>query len=122
MEALNRVRDPNLRESLSNALAGIHKHLAGFQKERQDALAGKLSPRLLEMAHGAAQGNPLVPLHGGQSLAPAQVQAQAGNYAQAAQTWMNHHPYAVAHGHVPSFVQAWEAAISHAPAPGPTAQ
>lgn len=112
MGALNNARDPNLRESLSNALAAIHKHLAGFQKERQQALAGKLSPRLLEQAHGV----------GHHPNAPAQLQAAGGNYAGAVQTWMNHHPAAVAQGHVPGFVQQWEAAISNAPAPGPTAQ
>lgn len=137
MAALQSARDPNLRESLSNALAAIHKHLAGYQKERQEALAGKLSPRLLAEAHGirgANPGGPMIPLGdihphlvpggrlGAQQAPEAHALAALGNYQGAVQAWAAHHPYAMAHNNIPEYVRQWEAAYSHAPSPAATAQ
>ena len=108
--AISAAKDPLLKESLSTALAAIHKHLAGVQKERHQALKGMVSPRMLEQTYG-----------------PAHQQAAQGNYAQAIQTWEQHHPYAVTHGHIPGFISQWlshiqnPAATTSAPANGPTA-
>ena len=50
--ALASVTDPELRQSLATAMATLHKYVAGIHKEHQDALAGKVSPRLLQHAYG----------------------------------------------------------------------
>lgn len=119
--SLQAARDPQLRESLSMALAAMHKHLANFQKERQQALAGKLSPRLLEQAHGTAIAHVAHSATG--HIAPAMELANMGNYAGAAQEWIARHPYAMAHGNIPGYVTHWETlAHSNAPASGMTAQ
>ena len=52
--ALASVNDPELRQSLATAMATLHKYVAGIHKEHQDALAGKVSPRLLQHAYGTA--------------------------------------------------------------------
>lgn len=54
MAAMAQVHDPALKASFSVALAALHKWLAQDDKEHQQALAGKLSPRLMAQAHGAA--------------------------------------------------------------------
>lgn len=50
--ALAAVRDPELRTSLATAMAALHKHIAGIHKEHQQALQGKVSPRLMSLAYG----------------------------------------------------------------------
>lgn len=62
--ALAAVRDPELRQSLATAMATLHKYVAGVEKEHQDALAGKVSPRLLRHAYGSQ-------VTGGQMYGPA---------------------------------------------------
>lgn len=54
MAAMAQVHDPALKASFSTALAALHKWLAQDDKEHQQALAGKLSPKLMARAHGAA--------------------------------------------------------------------
>lgn len=102
--ALGAARDPGLKESLSNALAALHKHVANFQKERQDALQGKFSPRIMEQAMNGQHSNPLQLLG---PAGPAHELAAQGQYAQAAQQWEDRHPYAMRTGHIPAYVQQW---------------
>jgi len=45
--------DPALKAVFSSALASLHKYLAQDDKEQHQALAGKMSPRLMARAHGA---------------------------------------------------------------------
>jgi hypothetical protein len=45
--------DPALKAVFSSALASLHKYLAQDAKEHQQALQGKMSPRLMARAHGA---------------------------------------------------------------------
>lgn len=54
--ALAAVQDPELRQSLATAMATLHKYVAGIHKEHQQALAGKVSPRLLQHAYGTVPG------------------------------------------------------------------
>ena len=49
--ALGRARDPELKGSLSTALAALHKFVQGRHKEHENALQGKLSPRLMKEAY-----------------------------------------------------------------------
>ena len=49
--ALTSARDPELKQSLSNALAALHKFIQARQKEHDNMLTGKLSPRLMREAH-----------------------------------------------------------------------
>lgn len=49
--AIDQAHDPQLQAVLSAALTALHKYLAMDQKEQHQAMAGKLSPRL--MAQGA---------------------------------------------------------------------
>lgn len=115
--ALSKVGDPALKESLSNALSSILKHISGIRKEHQDALAGKFSPRLLEQAYsqinpggamlpgpGAAQAS-LGPI--GNTAGPAHLLAAEGQYGPAAQQWIARHPFALSHGNIPGFVSQW---------------
>lgn len=51
-DALAQVRDPQLQATLSNALAALTKYLAADQKEQHQAMAGKLSPRLMAQQTG----------------------------------------------------------------------
>lgn len=44
--------DPQLRVALATALAALTKYLANDQKEQHQALAGKLSPRLMAQQAG----------------------------------------------------------------------
>lgn len=123
VSALGAARDPALKESLSNAMAAMHKHLAGMRKERQQALAGKLSPRLLEEAHGLAgiQGNASAAAPAGRQidtgLNPAQYQRSVGNTAQAAADWEAHHPYAMSHGLLPHWLETYLVQAAHPAAP-----
>jgi len=64
----------------------------------------------------SAPGGPAVPTLGyhpapGQQVDtgynPAQYQLATGNTAQAATDWEAHHPYAMAHNHVPSWLSHW---------------
>lgn len=52
LEATAQVHDPMLKAAFSTALSALHKYLAGVDKEHQQALSGKLSPRLMQQAHG----------------------------------------------------------------------
>lgn len=52
--AIAAAKDPNLQASLASALGAIHKHIAGIEKEHQQALQGKVSPRLMQHAYGRA--------------------------------------------------------------------
>ena len=45
--------DPALKALFSQCLAALHKYLAQDDKEQQQALQGKLSPKLMSRAHGA---------------------------------------------------------------------
>jgi hypothetical protein len=45
--------DPALKALFSQCLAALHKYLAQGEKEHQQALQGKLSPKLMSRAHGA---------------------------------------------------------------------
>ena len=45
--------DPALKALFSQCLAALHKYLAQADKEHQQALQGKVSPRLMSRAHGA---------------------------------------------------------------------
>lgn len=45
--------DPALKALFSQCLAALHKYLAQDDKEQQQALQGKVSPRLMARAHGA---------------------------------------------------------------------
>lgn len=45
--------DPALKAIFSGALSQLHKYLAQADKEHQQALQGKLSPKLIARAHGA---------------------------------------------------------------------
>jgi hypothetical protein len=45
--------DPALKAVFSNALSSLHKYLAQDEKEHQQALQGKMSPKLMARAHGA---------------------------------------------------------------------
>lgn len=52
LAAASTVHDPQLKAVFSTALAALHKYLVMDQKEHQQALAGKLSPRIMANAHG----------------------------------------------------------------------
>jgi hypothetical protein len=52
LAAASSVHDPQLKAVFSTALAALHKYLVMDQKEHQQALAGKLSPRIMANAHG----------------------------------------------------------------------
>ena len=45
--------DPALKALFSQCLAALHKYLAQGEKEHQQALQGKMSPKLMARAHGA---------------------------------------------------------------------
>lgn len=45
--------DPALKALFSQCLNALHKYLAQGEKEHQQALQGKLSPKLMSRAHGA---------------------------------------------------------------------
>lgn len=82
LSAIGSARDPNLKASLSTALAALHKHTANFQKMRQQALQGKVNDLLSEM-HGAPQANvsqmfSQIP-HPASSISPAQIAAAFTN-------------------------------------------
>jgi len=47
------AKDPALKALFSQCLAALHKYLAQDDKEQQQAMQGKLSPRLMSRAHGA---------------------------------------------------------------------
>jgi len=47
------AKDPSLKALFSQCLAALHKYLAQDDKEQQQALQGKVSPRLMARAHGA---------------------------------------------------------------------
>lgn len=51
LAAAHQAHDPALKASFSQALAALHKYIAQDEKEHQQALQGKMSPRL--MARGA---------------------------------------------------------------------
>ena len=51
--AVAAAKDPQLKAALSTALAALHKYVMGIDKERQQAMQGKMSPRLMQQAHGA---------------------------------------------------------------------
>ena len=53
LEAISQAKDPSLKASLANALAALHKYHAAAQKEHHDAMAGKMSPRLMAQSRGA---------------------------------------------------------------------
>ena len=53
LAAAHAAKDPALKASFSQALAALHKYIAQDQKEHQQALQGKMSPRLMARAHGA---------------------------------------------------------------------
>ena len=46
------AKDPALKAVFSNALNALHKYLAQGEKEHQQALQGKLSPKIMAQAHG----------------------------------------------------------------------
>ena len=46
--------DPALKALFSQCLAALHKYLAQDDKEQQQALQGKMSPKLMARAHGRA--------------------------------------------------------------------
>jgi hypothetical protein len=50
--AAHHAQDPALKASFSTALAALHKYIAQDDKEHQQALAGKMSPRIMARAHG----------------------------------------------------------------------
>jgi hypothetical protein len=50
--AASQVKDPTLKAAFTSAASVLHKYLAGVDKEHHQALAGKLSPRLMAQAHG----------------------------------------------------------------------
>lgn len=52
LAATHQASDPGLKASFATALAALHKWLANDDKEHHQALAGKLSPRLMAQAHG----------------------------------------------------------------------
>jgi hypothetical protein len=52
LQATAEAHDPALKQSLSVALAALHKYLAQIDKEHHQAMAGKLSPRMMAQAHG----------------------------------------------------------------------
>lgn len=54
LQATAQAHDPALKASFATALAALHKWLAADDKEHHQALAGKLSPRLMAQAHGQA--------------------------------------------------------------------
>lgn len=53
IEAVQAIRDPALKATFSTAINALHKYLAQDQKEHEQALGGKLSPKLMARAHGA---------------------------------------------------------------------
>jgi hypothetical protein len=52
LAAAGQAHDPALKAAFSTAVSALHKYLAGMDKEHHQALAGKLSPRLMAQAHG----------------------------------------------------------------------
>jgi hypothetical protein len=53
LQAAGQAQDPALKAAFSTAVSALHKYLANVDKEHHQALAGKLSPRLMAQAHGA---------------------------------------------------------------------
>lgn len=53
LQAAHAAKDPALKASFSQALAALHKYIAQDQKEHEQALQGKMSPRQMARAHGA---------------------------------------------------------------------
>jgi len=52
MQMVQAVHDPTLKATFSTAIAALHKYLAQDQKEHQQALQGKFSPRIMAKASG----------------------------------------------------------------------
>ena len=52
LAAAHAAKDPALKATFSTALAAIHKYLAQDQKEHQQALQGKFSPKIMAKASG----------------------------------------------------------------------
>ena len=53
LTAAHHAHDPALKASFSQALAALHKYIAQDEKEHQQALQGKMSPRLMARQQGA---------------------------------------------------------------------
>lgn len=53
IQASHQASDPALAASFSQALSALHKYIAQDEKEHQQALQGKMSPKLMARAHGA---------------------------------------------------------------------
>lgn len=54
LAAAHQASDPALKASFSQALAALHKYIAQDEKESQQALQGKMSPKIMARAHGRA--------------------------------------------------------------------
>jgi hypothetical protein len=54
LAATAHANDPALKAAFSTALAALHKYIVQDDKEHHQAVAGKLSPRLMAQAHGRA--------------------------------------------------------------------
>jgi hypothetical protein len=52
MQMVQAIHDPALKATFSTAIAALHKYLAQDQKEHQQALQGKFSPRIMAKATG----------------------------------------------------------------------
>jgi glycine cleavage system aminomethyltransferase T len=50
MAAVQAAHDPTLKATFSTALAALHKYLAQDEKEHQQALQGKFSPKIMAKA------------------------------------------------------------------------
>jgi hypothetical protein len=55
MAAVQAIKDPALKATLSTAIAALHKYLAQDEKEHQQALQGKFSPRIMAKASSGGQ-------------------------------------------------------------------
>jgi hypothetical protein len=53
--AVQAIHDPALKATFSTAIAAIHKYLAQDQKEHQQALQGKFSPKIMAKASSGGQ-------------------------------------------------------------------
>lgn len=53
LAAVAAASDPELKAALSKALAALHSYVTKQQKEHENAMAGKMSPRHMAQAHGA---------------------------------------------------------------------
>lgn len=53
LQAVAAVTDPELKAALTSAAATLHKFVAADQKEQHQALAGKMSPRMMAKSYGS---------------------------------------------------------------------